>query len=78
MKTFRCESLKKIDEYTRKLLSEQLALCTEKQQRMFEKMYVSVEKIDSVNIPRAFEQIERTIKENEKRKADLVNFINNS
>ncbi|MCK9371215.1 hypothetical protein M0R04_14985 [Candidatus Dojkabacteria bacterium] len=64
------ESMKKVNKFKRNLLSEQLSLCTIAQQEMFGRMYVSVSKIPDSKIPRAFEQIEETIKRNNEKSWD--------
>ena len=46
------------------LLRELLSECTEGQNEMFCKMYISVEKIPIDKINRAYEQIELTIEKN--------------
>lgn len=61
------DAIKLVNKYQRDLLREMLSECTIPQQEMFARMYVSVDHIALAKIPRAFEQIEATLKENKIR-----------
>ena len=58
------EAMKSIDKYKRNLMKGMLRQCTDEQNEMFKKMYISVEEIKEKDIMNAFDQIERTIKKN--------------
>ena len=59
------ETLKKIEEYKRKLLKGLLSQCTEEQQKMFKRMYPrGIKSIKYGNFNTAIKQVERTIENN--------------
>ncbi len=69
------ESMKKVNKFKRDLLREQLALCTDAQQEMVSRMYVSAGIILDSKIPRAFEQIEETIKRNNAKSKGVDDLV---
>jgi len=58
------KTLKAIDDFKRKSLQDLLDQCTEPQQNLFARMYVSVEEINTDKIDWAIQQCERTIEKN--------------
>jgi len=63
------EALEKVEKDYKKgrreVLRGLLNQCTDKQKEMFNRMYVSVDKISDKKINRAVQQVEATIKKNE-------------
>jgi hypothetical protein len=62
------EALKRIDDFRRQTLIDLYNRCTQEQQNLFNRMYVSVETIPDEKIDWAIQQCERTIAENEAKK----------
>lgn len=62
----RVDFTKDVEEYKREHLRKELAKCTPAQQKLFARMYKSVDEIPEENMKRASEQIAATILKNEK------------
>lgn len=61
------DTLEKIDNYKKQCLKELLDQCTEDQQKLFFRMYESIDKIPDEQFNWAVKQCERTIKKNKEK-----------
>ncbi len=62
------DTLNRIKEYRKQALIDLYNQCTEEQQNLFNRMYVSVDKISEDKIDWAIQQCERTILKNESKR----------
>lgn len=70
--TIKSESLKKIESFRKQTLVDLYNQCTPEQQNLFNRMYVSIEKIPDKKIDWAIQQCERTVAKNKTRRDEKL------